>query len=203
MTHCFLMTSTRAVTALVAAAGALLLAACGGQDPESEHVGHDAAPAPAASASATTTTTAPAESTPAGSTAPAPTSESTTAPAPPPTTTVAPLPTTTVPPPAPRPAAPAAGGIDARSPEQIVADSGERGQRYLAALRVSGIPPTGMDSAEVLYAQGTCEALARGDSRSSVLAEFDSVGQAYARFLPMPANRIAEIYVSTAETTYC
>ena len=110
---------------------------------------------------------------------------------------------TTVPPPAPRPAAPAAGGIDARSPEQVVAESGERWQRYLAALRGAGIPPTGMDGVEVLYAQGTCEALARGDSRSSVLAEFDSVGKAYAQFLPMPADRIAEIYVSTAEKTYC
>ncbi|NKU54006.1 hypothetical protein GS881_10180 [Rhodococcus hoagii] len=110
---------------------------------------------------------------------------------------------TTVSPPAPRPAAPAAGGIDARSPEQVVAESGERGQRYLTALRGAGIPPTGMDGVEVLYAQGTCEALARGDSRSSVLAEFDSVGKAYAQFLPMPADRIAEIYVSTAEKTYC
>ncbi|BCN41769.1 hypothetical protein RE9414_00490 [Prescottella equi] len=108
-----------------------------------------------------------------------------------------------MPPPAPRPAAPAAGGIDARSPEQVVAESGERGQRYLAALRGAGIPSTGMDGVEVLYAQGTCEALARGDSRSSVLAEFDSVGKAYAQFLPMPADRIAEIYVSTAEKTYC
>ncbi len=103
-------------------------------------------------------------------------------------------------PPAPR-ATP--GEIDSRSPEQIVAESGERGQRYLAGLRAAGIPPTGMDAAEVLYAQGTCDALARGDSRASVLAEFDSVGKTYAQFLPMPASRIAEIYVSTAETTYC
>ncbi len=84
-----------------------------------------------------------------------------------------------------------------------MADSGDRGQRYLGALRAAGIPPTGMDAAEVLYAQGTCEALARGDSRASVLAEFDSVGEAYARFLPMSATRIAEVYVSTAEATYC
>ncbi len=108
-----------------------------------------------------------------------------------------------MPPPVPLRPASTAGPRDARSPEQIVADSGERGQRYLAALRVAGIPPTGMDAAEVLYAQGTCEALARGDSRASVLAEFDSVGEAYARFLPMSATRIAEIYVSTAEATYC
>ncbi len=107
-----------------------------------------------------------------------------------------------MPPPTSRAAAPAAG-IDARSPEQVVADSGERGRRYLAALRVAGLPPTGMDSAEVLYAQGTCDALARGDSRASVLAEFDSVGRAYAQFLPITADRVAEIYVSTAEQTYC
>ncbi|MCL2535525.1 MAG: DUF732 domain-containing protein [Nocardiaceae bacterium] len=110
---------------------------------------------------------------------------------------------TTLPPPAPLAPAATGGVPDARSPEQVVADSGERGQRYLVALRAAGIPPTGMDAAEVLYAQGTCEALARGDSRASVLAEFDSVGKAYAKVLPMSADRIAEIYVSTAEKTYC
>ncbi|MBM4490466.1 DUF732 domain-containing protein [Prescottella equi] len=192
------MTSTRAVTAAVAAAGALLLTACSGQDSTPEHTGHDAS---ATSASPTTSTAAQASS--PGQAAPAPATEPSTPP-PAPTTTVAPPPpVTTVSPPAPRPAAPAAGGIDARSPEQVVAESGERGQRYLTALRGAGIPPTGMDGVEVLYAQGTCEALARGDSRSSVLAEFDSVGKAYAQFLPMPADRIAEIYVSTAEKTYC
>lgn len=197
MPHCLLMTSTRAVTAAVAAAGALLLTACSGQDSTPEHTGHDAS-----ATSASPTSTAAQASSP-GQAAPAPATEPST-PLPAPTTTVAPPPpVTTVPPPAPRPAAPAAGGIDARSPEQVVAESGERGQRYLAALRGAGIPPTGMDGVEVLYAQGTCEALARGDSRSSVLAEFDSVGKAYAQFLPMPADRIAEIYVSTAEKTYC
>ncbi|GAB2646116.1 hypothetical protein GCM10027068_27150 [Prescottella soli] len=110
---------------------------------------------------------------------------------------------TTVPPPAPRPATPAAGEIDTRSPEQVVAGAGERGQRYLSALRAAGIPPTGMDAAEVLYAQGTCEALARGDSRADVLVEFDSVGKAYAQLLPLSPTQIAEIYVSTAERTYC
>ncbi|PTR25658.1 uncharacterized protein DUF732 [Rhodococcus sp. OK519] len=193
------MTSTRAVTVVIAAAGALLLSACGGQDSESEHTGHDAA---ATSVQASTTTSATSPSTPISSPIPAPAAESSTPPAP--TTTVAPAPpVTTVPPPASRAPAPAAGAIDARSPDQIVADSGERGQRYLAALRGAGIPPTGMDAAEVLYAQGTCDALARGDSRAGVLAEFDSVGQAYAQFLPMPADRVAEIYVSTAERTYC
>ncbi|MCA1008663.1 DUF732 domain-containing protein [Rhodococcus hoagii] len=193
------MTSTRAVTVAVAAAGALFLTSCGGQDSTPEHTGHDAS---STSASGATSAMA-APPTPIEAAVPTPAAESST-PLPAPTTTVAPPPpVTTVPPPAPRPAAPAAGEIDARSPEQVVAESGERGQRYLAALRGAGIPPTGMDGVEVLYAQGTCEALARGDSRASVLAEFDSVGKAYAQFLPMPADRIAEIYVSTAERTYC
>ncbi|WP_420881310.1 DUF732 domain-containing protein [Rhodococcus sp. (in: high G+C Gram-positive bacteria)] len=193
------MTSTRAVTAVVAAAGALLLTACGGQDSTPEHTGHSAS---ATSAGATTSTAAQGSTTPSQA-APVPAVESSTPPLTSTTTVAPPPPAATVPPPAPRPAAPAGGEIDARSPEQIVAESGERGQRYLGALRGAGLPPTGMDAVEVLYAQGTCEALARGDSRASVLAEFDSVGAAYAQFLPMPADRIAEIYVSTAENTYC
>jgi len=192
------MTSTRAVTAAIVAAGALLLTACGGQDSTPEPTGHSAS----ATSAGAGTPTAPQGSTPSPA-APAPVTESSLPPVTPTATVAAPPPVTTVPPPAPRPAAPAGGAIDARSPDQIVAESGERGQRYLAALRGAGLPPTGMDAVEVLYAQGTCEALARGDSRASVLAEFDSVGAAYAQFLPMPADRIAEIYVSTAEKTYC
>jgi len=197
------MTSTRAVTAVVAVAGALLLTACGSQDPDPAVAAHETAVI-STRPSATTASAVPIDrSTPA----PVPPSDTST-PDPQPTTTVAPPPVTSetsvasAPPPPRRPASPS-GALDARSPEQVVADSGERGRHYLAALRAGGIPPTGMDAAEVLYAQGTCEALARGDSRASVLAEFDSVGQAYARFVPMPADRIAEIYVSTAERTYC
>ncbi|RVW07770.1 dihydrofolate reductase [Prescottella agglutinans] len=199
------MTSTRAVTAVVAVAGALLLTACGSQDPDPAVAAHETAVS-STRPSATTASAVPIDrSTPA----PVPPSDTST-PDPQPTTTVAPPPVTSEtsvasapPPPPPRPPASPSGALDARSPEQVVADSGERGRHYLAALRAGGIPPTGMDAAEVLYAQGTCEALARGDSRASVLAEFDSVGQAYARFVPMSADRIAEIYVSTAERTYC
>ncbi|OYD67436.1 DUF732 domain-containing protein [Rhodococcus sp. OK302] len=93
--------------------------------------------------------------------------------------------------------------IDARSPAEIVAGAGERGQRYLAALRQAGIPQSGMDSAEILYADGTCKAIAEGMPRSAVLAEFKSVGDVYAQITPMPSERIAEIYVETAEKTYC
>lgn len=93
--------------------------------------------------------------------------------------------------------------IDARSPDEIVAGAGERGQRYLAALRMAGIPPSGMDSAEILYADGTCNAIAQGMPRSEVLAEFKAVGDVYARITTMPSQRIAEIYVETAENTYC
>lgn len=93
--------------------------------------------------------------------------------------------------------------IDARSPEQVVAAAGGRGQRYLIALRAAGLPPTGMDAAEILYADGACNALAQGQPRPSVVAEFDDVGKAYATILPMSAAQVAEIYVSTAERTYC
>ncbi|MDH6680214.1 pyruvate/2-oxoglutarate dehydrogenase complex dihydrolipoamide acyltransferase (E2) component [Rhodococcus sp. LBL1] len=195
------MTSTRAVIAVATTAGVLLLTACGGTHADTDRTATGTASATAASSTGTSTATSasvtasapdPASAVPAAADSPAPTAA--------PTTTVAsPAPATTAPP-APR-ATP--GEIDSRSPEQIVAQSGERGQRYLAGLRAAGIPPTGMDAAEVLYAQGTCDALARGDSRTSVLAEFDSVGKTYAQFLPMSASRIAEIYVSTAETTYC
>lgn len=196
------MTSTRAVIAVAAAAGALLLTACGGADADTERtatgtttsdMAASTGTSTAASAPASPTTTSdPTSTAPAAAESPASAAE--------PTPTAAPPAPVTAAPPAPRLAR---NEIDSRSPDQIVADSGERGQRYLAALRAAGIPPTGMDAAEVLYAQGTCDALARGDSRASVLAEFDSVGKAYAQFLPMSANRIAEIYVSTAETTYC
>lgn len=39
--------------------------------------------------------------------------------------------------------------------------------------------------------------------RSEVLAEFKAVGDVYAQITPMPSQRIAEIYVETAENTYC
>ncbi|BBE43133.1 hypothetical protein RE2895_00640 [Rhodococcus erythropolis] len=104
---------------------------------------------------------------------------------------------------APQVAPPANSPIDARSPEEIVANAGEKGQRYIAALRLAGIPPAGMDSAEILYADGTCKALADGMPRSEVLAEFNSVGEVYSQITPMSSQRIAEIYVDTAEQTYC
>ncbi|MGR6524118.1 DUF732 domain-containing protein [Rhodococcus erythropolis] len=104
---------------------------------------------------------------------------------------------------APPVAPPANAPIDARSPDEIVANAGEKGQRYIAALRLAGIPPAGMDSAEILYADGTCKALADGMPRSEVLAEFNSVGEVYSQITPMSSQRIAEIYVDTAEQTYC
>ncbi|MGF0246781.1 DUF732 domain-containing protein [Rhodococcus erythropolis] len=104
---------------------------------------------------------------------------------------------------APPVAPPANSPIDARSPDEIVANAGEKGQRYIAALRLAGIPPAGMDSAEILYADGTCKALADGMPRSEVLAEFNSVGEVYSQITPMSSQRIAEIYVDTAEQTYC
>ncbi|QBJ96558.1 dihydrofolate reductase [Rhodococcus sp. ABRD24] len=181
------MINTRVVAA-AAVAGVFFLAACGRQDSGSEQDNHDASPA---ASMQVTTHAAP--------------STSTESPIPTTSAAAAPSAATTLPPPPPAltPTPPTIGEIDARSPDQIVAESGARGQRYLAALRAAGIPPTGMEAAEVLYAQGTCQALAQGDSRASVLAEFDSVGRTYAQFLPMTASQIAEAYVSTAERTYC
>ena len=177
------------------AAASLLLAACGNES--ATETTSSASPTSnavvAAASSAASSETAPSETVP-----PTP-AESTPALAPPPpasaeATAAQPLP----------PAVTEAGApIDARSPDEIVAGAGERGQRYLAALRLAGIPPSGMDSAEILYADGTCNAIAQGMPRSEVLAEFKAVGDVYAQITPMPSQRIAEIYVETAENTYC
>lgn len=110
--------------------------------------------------------------------------------------------------PIPRPAAPepvaaAPDPVDARSPDQVVAESGDKGQRYLGALRAAGIPPAGMDAQEILYAQGLCRARAEGASRAELLREFDAVGQAYSTFTPLSAGQVAEAYVVTAERHYC
>ncbi|WP_239654666.1 MULTISPECIES: hypothetical protein [Rhodococcus] len=81
-------------------------------------------------------------------------------------------------------------------------DSAVAGQTAAPGIDAA-IPPSGMDSAEILYADGTCNAIAQGMPRSEVLAEFKAVGDVYAQVTPMPSQRIAEIYVETAENTYC
>lgn len=96
-------------------------------------------------------------------------------------------------------AAPAEG----RTPEEIVAEAGPRGQDYLRALRARGVPALGMDSVEISFANGTCTALASGMPRIEVLNEFDSVGQALASGSGIEPGQIAEAYVSAAEQTYC
>lgn len=104
---------------------------------------------------------------------------------------------------APEPVAAVADPLDARSPEQVVAESGDKGQRYLGALRAAGIPPAGMDAQEILYARGLCRARAEGASRAELLREFDAVGQAYSKFTPLSPGQVAEAYVVTAEQHYC
>lgn len=96
-------------------------------------------------------------------------------------------------------AAPAEG----RTPEEIVAEAGPRGEDYLRALRARGVPALGMDSVEISFANGTCTALASGMPRIEVLNEFDSVGQALATGAGLEPDQIAEAYVSAAEQTYC
>ncbi|WMN02140.1 DUF732 domain-containing protein [Rhodococcus erythropolis] len=90
-----------------------------------------------------------------------------------------------------------------RTPEEIVAEAGPRGQDYLRALRARGVPALGMDSVEISFANGTCAALASGMPRTEVLNEFDSVGEALATGIGLEPGQIAEAYVSAAEQTYC
>ncbi|MCD2104440.1 DUF732 domain-containing protein [Rhodococcus erythropolis] len=92
---------------------------------------------------------------------------------------------------------------DGRTPEEIVADAGPRGQDYLRALRVRGVPAFGMDSVEISFVNGTCGALGSGMPRTEVLNEFDSVGQTLATGVGLEPGQIAEAYVSAAEQTYC
>lgn len=182
--------NTNRLVLCVAAAG-LLLSGCSSQSDS------DAAE----STSAATSTSVAATS---SSTAPSTLSELPTSPLAATTPEAAPSVVESTPPAVSLPVAPPANApIDARSPEEIVANAGEKGQRYIAALRLAGIPPAGMDSAEILYADGTCKALADGMPRSEVLAEFNSVGEVYSQITPMSSQRIAEIYVDTAEQTYC
>ncbi|MBT2268275.1 DUF732 domain-containing protein [Rhodococcus erythropolis] len=182
--------NTNRLVLCVAAAG-LLLSGCSSQSDS------DAAE----STSAATSTTVSATS---SSTAPSSLPELPTSPLAAPAEAAPSIVESTPPPPVSLPAAPPVNApIDARSPEEIVANAGEKGQRYIAALRLAGIPPAGMDSAEILYADGTCKALADGMPRSDVLAEFNSVGEVYSQITPMSSQRIAEIYVDTAEQAYC
>lgn len=92
---------------------------------------------------------------------------------------------------------------EGRTPEEIVAEAGPRGQDYLRALRARGVPALGMDSVEISFANGTCTALASGMPRTEVLNEFDSVGEALASGSGLEPGQIAEAYVSAAEQTYC
>ncbi|MEH0350966.1 DUF732 domain-containing protein [Rhodococcus qingshengii] len=182
--------NTNRLVLCVAAAG-LLLSGCSSQSDS------DASE----STSAATSTSVAATS---SSTAPSTPSELPTSPLAATTPEAAPSVVESTPPAVSLPVAPPANApIDARSPEEIVANAGEKGQRYIAALRLAGIPPAGMDSAEILYADGTCKALADGMPRSEMLAEFNSVGEVYSQITPMSSQRIAEIYVDTAEQTYC
>ncbi|MFC7451087.1 DUF732 domain-containing protein [Rhodococcus daqingensis] len=186
---------TAGIAALIV--GCSLVAACGG--PRDEAVGAERSPVASATAPTATASAEP------SALAPVPAIEQAAAPAvvPPiaaPDPGVPVPPPTTEPPPTPELRA---ASIDSRTPDQVVAQSGEKGQRYLGALRAAGLPPSGMDAAEILYAQGACEALADGMPRPEVLREFAGVGQAYSRFIPMSSDQVAETYVSTAERVYC
>ncbi|KIM17999.1 dihydrofolate reductase [Rhodococcus erythropolis] len=181
--------NTNRLVLCVAAAG-LLLSGCSSQS--DSNAAESTSAATSTSIAATSSSAAPESLSALATSPPAATPEA------------APSVVESTPPPVTLPVAPPANSpIDARSPDEIVANAGEKGQRYIAALRLAGIPPAGMDSAEILYADGTCKALADGMPRSEVLAEFNSVGEVYSQITPMSSQRIAEIYVDTAEQTYC
>ncbi|AGT89944.1 hypothetical protein O5Y_00290 [Rhodococcus erythropolis CCM2595] len=185
--------NTNRLVLCVAAAG-LLLSGCSSQS--DSNAAESTSAATSTSIAATSSSAAPESLSALATSPPAATPEAA------PSVVESTLPPVTLPV-APQVAPPANAPIDARSPEEIVANAGEKGQRYIAALRLAGIPPAGMDSAEILYADGTCKALADGMPRSEVLAEFNSVGEVYSQITPMSSQRIAEIYVDTAEQTYC
>ena len=96
---------------------------------------------------------------------------------------------------------PQVGGQD---PGKAVADAGEKGQTYLKALHDRGIPgDSQLDNIYVLFAQATCQAKQRGDSRDSILAQFDKVGTTLAPGTGKSPREISELFVSTAERTVC
>lgn len=85
-----------------------------------------------------------------------------------------------------------------------MAQSGPKGQAYLAAIHKGGIPGnTAVDGLYILFAEATCKAKAQGDTRDSILTQFDALGQTLAPNTNLSARQISELFVSTAEKTFC
>ncbi|MGZ4559232.1 MAG: hypothetical protein ACXVGB_11255 [Mycobacteriaceae bacterium] len=90
------------------------------------------------------------------------------------------------------------------SPEKALADSGPKGQAYLKLIHDGGIPGNSqVDGLYILFAQATCQAKLKGDSRESILVQFDQIGQTLAANTHLTARQISELFVSSAERTFC
>lgn len=108
-----------------------------------------------------------------------------------------------------QPAAPQRPGaplpqVGSPDPGKAVAEAGPKGQTYLKALHDGGVPgDSQLDGIYILFARATCQAKQRGDSRDSILAQFDKVGTTLAPGTGMAPRQVSELFVSTAERTFC
>ncbi len=108
-----------------------------------------------------------------------------------------------------QPAAPQQPGaplpqVGSPDPSKAAAEAGPKGQTYLKALHDGGVPgDSQLDGIYILFARATCQAKQRGDSRDSILAQFDKVGTTLAPGTGMAPRQVSELFVSTAERTFC
>lgn len=89
-------------------------------------------------------------------------------------------------------------------PAKALADSGPKGQAYLQALHAGGVPSDPrIDGIYILFAQATCQAEQRGNSRDSILQQFDQIGTQLAGSSGKTPRQISELFVSAAEKNFC
>ncbi len=94
--------------------------------------------------------------------------------------------------------------VGSPDPSKAAAEAGPKGQTYLKALHDGGVPgDSQLDDIYILFAKATCQAKQRGDSRDSILAQFDKVGTTLAPGTGMAPRQVSELFVSTAERTFC
>lgn len=92
----------------------------------------------------------------------------------------------------------------ANDPAKALADSGKKGQDYLKALQAGGIPSNPkLDGIYILFAQATCQAEQKGNSRDSILQQFDQIGSQLAGGTGKSARQISELFVTAAEQNMC
>lgn len=94
--------------------------------------------------------------------------------------------------------------VGSPDPSKAAAEAGPKGQTYLKALHDGGVPgDSQLDDIYILFAKATCQAKQRGHSRDSILAQFDKVGTTLAPGTGMAPRQVSELFVSTAERTFC